>query len=59
MALSQQEFSDQKSVKCVCPLCSKTHKIRMFWTGNGTPKKYCRQCTNKQVIRTLCEDHNG
>jgi hypothetical protein len=33
-----------KDTLCFCPLCEKTHIRKLFWTGRGTPKKYCRHC---------------
>lgn len=30
--------------KCICPKCGVIHDMRLFWTGNGTPKKYCDKC---------------
>ena len=26
---------------CICPRCGQTHKLKLFWTGNGVPKKFC------------------
>jgi rubredoxin len=31
-------------VTCKCPMCGKTHRVTMFWTGRGVPRKYCPQC---------------
>ena len=31
-------------VDCKCPKCGKTHRVTMFWTGRGVPRKYCNQC---------------
>jgi len=29
---------------CICPRCGKTHVKFFFWTGRGTPRKYCQLC---------------
>jgi hypothetical protein len=31
-------------VDCKCPKCGKIHRVTMFWTGRGVPRKYCPQC---------------
>jgi transposase-like protein len=31
-------------VDCKCPMCGKTHRVVMFWTGRGVPRKYCSHC---------------
>lgn len=31
-------------VVCKCPACGKLHKLKLNWTGNGTPRKYCESC---------------
>ncbi len=31
-------------IDCKCPKCGKTHRVTMFWTGRGVPRKYCPQC---------------
>lgn len=39
------EFLDgEYPVDCKCPMCGKTHRITMFWTGRGVPRKYCSRC---------------
>jgi hypothetical protein len=32
---------------CVCPKCRLHHTQRMFWSGRGTPRKYCDSCREK------------
>jgi len=29
---------------CKCPTCEKTHRKKIFWTGNGIPKVFCDTC---------------
>jgi hypothetical protein len=36
--------SAEKSTKCICPKCGKSHKLKLYWTGRGIPKKYCQEC---------------
>ena len=33
--------------KCICPGCGKTHKLKLDWIGNGTPRKYCKKCFDR------------
>lgn len=33
-----------KMMNVICPKCQKTHKMRMLWIGNGTPRKFCQAC---------------
>lgn len=37
-------------VDCKCPKCGKIHRLTMFWTGRGVPRKYCPQCKGKAEI---------
>ena len=32
------------SILCKCPACEKLHRVKLYWTGNGIPRKYCRAC---------------
>jgi len=36
-------------VKCVCPRCGMTHVLNFFWSGKGTPRKYCHRCRETVV----------
>ena len=36
--------ADEKYYDCVCPMCGKTHKLLLFWTGRGKPRFYCQDC---------------
>ena len=38
------EISNAKPTKCICPRCGTIHKMRIYWTGNGTPRKFCHSC---------------
>jgi hypothetical protein len=29
---------------CICPRCGKKYERKIFWTGKGTPKKFCVIC---------------
>ena len=33
-----------KLTSCICPKCERKHKLKIRWTGDGMPKKYCSQC---------------
>ena len=33
-----------KQTRCLCPKCSKPHLVKMWWTGTGSPRKYCDGC---------------
>lgn len=34
-------------VDCKCPKCGRAHRVTMFWTGRGVPRKYCPQCKGR------------
>jgi len=34
----------EKRTKCWCPKCEKEHYQKIFWTGEGKPRLYCRGC---------------
>lgn len=36
----------KSDVACICPSCSRSHSIKMLWTGRGTPRKFCNSCRN-------------
>lgn len=38
--------SSSDYIECICPKCGELHKLRMFWTGTCTPKKFCKECKN-------------
>jgi len=35
-------------VECICPKCRKRHTMQLHWTGDFTPRKYCKQCRNQK-----------
>ena len=40
----------EKYYDCICPICGKLHRYKMFWSGaNITPRINCMKC--KQTIR--------
>jgi rubredoxin len=42
------EFMDSDyPVDCKCPKCGKIHRVTMFWTGRGVPRKYCPRCKGR------------
>jgi len=34
----------EERVECVCPMCGVTHVKRLYWTGRGKPRKFCKSC---------------
>lgn len=36
------EASLMEQVECICPKCRIVHKVNMYWTGSGKPRKYCK-----------------
>ena len=48
------ELLEKKSTtQCLCPKCGKEHRLKIFWTGRGTPRLYCHRC--REQITTICE----
>jgi hypothetical protein len=39
------------TIDCVCPKCGVGHKMKLLWSGRGTPKKYCPPC--KSFVSTI------
>ena len=39
-------------VDALCPMCGRTHKVRMFWTGNGMPRIFCEGCRMTEDVAT-------
>lgn len=37
-------FFKTKKTECLCPLCRRTHLLKIWWTGKGIPRKYCYDC---------------
>lgn len=42
----KHENRGEQSTKCICPKCGREHKLWLFWSGRGTPRKYCQSCQN-------------
>jgi hypothetical protein len=38
------KLRESLTVKCRCPKCGSIHRMKMLWTGRGTPKKFCPPC---------------
>ncbi len=34
------------TIECICPKCGTAHRMKLLWSGRGTPKKYCPPCKN-------------
>jgi len=47
-AITDDNFtaSVKTSVECICPKCGQRHVMQFYWTGDFTPRKYCKQCRN-------------
>jgi hypothetical protein len=39
------------TIECICPKCGIGHKMKLLWSGRGTPKKFCPPC--KSFVSTL------
>jgi hypothetical protein len=42
---------DGITVECICPKCGTGHRMKLFWSGRGKPKKYCPPC--KSFVSTI------
>lgn len=51
--MSKKEFNKYlpRNHNCKCPSCGKTHKIKMIWTGNGMPRKFCGKCQSRPDLK--------
>lgn len=43
-----QSRSSAKLTFAKCPKCENVHKVRIFWSGRGIPRCYCKEC--KKII---------
>ena len=34
----------ERPTEAVCPKCGRKHTVKMFWTGKGTPRRFCDKC---------------
>jgi len=43
-------------IECICPTCGVKHKLRIFWTGTCTPRKYCKE--HSEASKTVeCDEY--
>ena len=35
---------NEKKTECICPKCGTHHRVKLLWTGRGTPRKFCPVC---------------
>lgn len=49
-----EALEKKTSVKCLCPKCGKEHKLKIFWTGRGTPRIYCHRCRELMASISDC-----
>ena len=40
----------ETATKCICPICRKEHNRMIKWMGRGTPRKYCKDCMDNNII---------
>ena len=40
-------------VRCICPRCGITHLLNFFWSGKGTPRKFCHRC--REAVASIDE----
>jgi len=41
----KRKKSLKERTKCWCPKCERHHFRNLQWTGRGTPRIYCRDCS--------------
>jgi hypothetical protein len=41
--VDEQEL-EAVTVECICPKCGARHTMNFYWTGRGTPRKFCPRC---------------
>lgn len=44
------EKTSRKLTECICPMCGKKYKRKIFWTGNTIPRKFCSDCKDLDVF---------
>ena len=42
---------------CRCPKCGRVHRLYIYWSGNGNPRKYCQGC-KVQLFSANGEDYS-
>ena len=48
---AENNHSEGMTFECICPKCGIGHKMKLLWSGRGTPKKYCPPC--KSFVSTI------
>ena len=48
---AQNNYTNGMTIECICPKCGIGHKMKLFWSGRGKPKKYCPPC--KGFVSTI------
>jgi len=48
--LTRYKNTTEIMTKCICPKCRRTHKTKLFWTGNGTPRIFCHNCRFHSIV---------
>jgi len=41
--------------ECICPRCGVRHKMNLWWTGWGVPRKFCNACRKSVCIYDVNE----
>jgi hypothetical protein len=42
--------SSEKKTDCICPICGKEHRTKIYWTGRGTPRINCLACKSRKDL---------
>ncbi|BBO92044.1 hypothetical protein DSCOOX_52240 [Desulfosarcina ovata subsp. ovata] len=50
------EKATESMTECVCPLCGKHHRIRIYYTGRGTPRIFCDYCRWHRIVSHDVDD---
>lgn len=48
---AENNQSEGITIECICPKCGIGHKMKLLWSGRGTPKKFCPSC--KSFVSTI------
>lgn len=49
-----EALEKKTSIQCLCPMCGKKHKLKILWTGRGTPRIYCHRCREQMTSISDC-----
>jgi hypothetical protein len=44
MPYNHKNRSAERMTEAICPRCDKRHRMKIFWSGVGTPRKFCAGC---------------